>query len=186
MDLSIQREFRDACLKHARHLLVCAQRIENDSPHLAYHLATLTLEEIGKSFLVRGLTFTGDEERSAGIDKHLVKLFWALYAPLFYERIERRQVEEARDFALRIHRTRLAGLYVDWKDDRVFRPSEAVSPEQAHGIIKLADTRLQMEENVELRELTEEDRDLISWFSGQCRSKQESLHFRKRIFRQTQ
>lgn len=92
IDLSIQREFRDACLKHARHLLVCAQKIESDSPHLAYHLATLTLEEIGKSFLVRGLTI-GDEERSTGIDKHLVKLFWALYAPLLYERIERRQVE---------------------------------------------------------------------------------------------
>jgi AbiV family abortive infection protein len=166
VDIAIQREIRNACIKHAQDLLNYAKQIEGNSPHIAYHLATVALEEIGKSFLVRGLPEDEHEQPTPLIDKHLKKLFWALFAPVMYERIERKHVEEARDFALRIHRTRLAGLYVDWRDGRVFDPKDVVNPEHARGMISLVDARLRMEENVEIRELTDEDQQLITWFSA--------------------
>jgi AbiV family abortive infection protein len=164
VDLSVQKLFRDACLKHGRHLLECARQIQGHSPHVAYHLATLALEEIGKSLLIRFPREEDDQSSTPLIDKHLKKLFWALYAPLLYERIEKRQVEEAREFALRIHRTRLAGLYVEWKDGKVFDPKDTVSPDQCSGLISMVETRLRMEENIELRQLTPEDDQLVRWF----------------------
>jgi len=165
VDLSVQKLFRNACLKHGRDLLECARRIQDHSPHVAYHLATLALEEIGKSLLIRFPREEDDQSSTPLIDKHLKKLFWALYAPLLYERIEKRHVEEAREFALRIHRTRLAGLYVEWKDGQVFDPKDMVSPDQCSELISMVETGLRMEENIELRELTPEDDQLVSWFA---------------------
>ena len=165
MDLDVQKALRKACVTHARTLLECAKAIEARSPHVAYHLATLALEEIGKSLL---LAFPREEDDDAStplVDNHLKKLFWALYSPFLHERIEKRQVEEAREFALRIHRTRLAGLYVEWKDGNLFDPKEMVDADQCRGMISMVEARLRMEENTELRELTPEDHELIGWFA---------------------
>ena len=41
---------REECLRHADDLLRAAKRVfsEEELPHIAYHLATLALEEIGR------------------------------------------------------------------------------------------------------------------------------------------
>lgn len=42
----------EACISHAEDLLNSTEKLLQDNPNIAYHLASLSLEEIGKATLV--------------------------------------------------------------------------------------------------------------------------------------
>ena len=73
-----------ACHVHATDLLNAAAKLveEPSTPNLAYHLALLALEEIGKARLIAGRAAVGSARDSAWMDKwlsnHGRKLLWAL------------------------------------------------------------------------------------------------------------
>ena len=80
----------EACLSHAQDLLNAAKKVLNDErlPNIAYHLAALALEEIGKSTLIGMSHVTKRKDHlSTWSEKHLEdhvrKLYWALWGPSF-------------------------------------------------------------------------------------------------------
>ena len=111
---------REVCLAHASDLLRAARAIqEQDLPHIAYHLATLALEEIGKTELI-GLEEIGRtrEETPSWAAKHALdhtkKIFGACFGALFGQEVmDRRFFDDLRLMATSIHETRVRGLYVD-------------------------------------------------------------------------
>ena len=131
----------DASLDHATDLLDAARLLMPRFPHLAYHFATLSLEEVGRSTLLvmeevaqRREAPSGGYRRGAG--DHVRKLFWALWGPSFgRETITGAQIEEFRGLARHVHQTRQAGLYYGGVDARI--PSEAISATEANELIEL-------------------------------------------------
>jgi AbiV family abortive infection protein len=49
MNLENAKQIRLACLTHAKDLIEIARVNKDNAPHIAYHLAVLALEEVGKS-----------------------------------------------------------------------------------------------------------------------------------------
>src|SRR5262245_11398872 len=87
-----------ACREHARDLLRGALRLKEENlPHLAFHLAVLALEEIGKAGLVVVGHIAQKHEDGAWPGKHasdhIKKLFWAIWGPtLGVERTTKEQI----------------------------------------------------------------------------------------------
>jgi len=162
---------RAACLAHARDLVAAATILaERGYPHLAFHLATLALEEIGKSCLVR-LTksaLLSEDWRSRiarRLDDHVRKLFFAIWGPTFgKDTITAAQIEEHQQFAQRVHELRLRGLYVAASQANSPPPSAAISNEAAAVQLSLAESRLRLEEATSIHEPSEEGRQLLVWF----------------------
>src|SRR5712675_513494 len=80
----------EACFSHARDLLRAAKRVLDDEklPNIAFHLATLALEEIGKASLLGSRdvvrAYDGDTTFADNrLDDHVFKLFWAFWTPAF-------------------------------------------------------------------------------------------------------
>src|ERR1700674_1021211 len=86
----------NACLSNAEHLLNVARVARGpEQNHIAYHLAALALEEVGKASMlgidslrrsrVNKTEGPDDEERRPAdwIEDHERKLFWALFTPMF-------------------------------------------------------------------------------------------------------
>ena len=79
----------DGCVAHAGDLLTAAKTVlAQKLPHIAYHLATLALEEIGKAGII-GMTHIAAEDgvypswMGKHADDHVKKLFWAIWGPSF-------------------------------------------------------------------------------------------------------
>ncbi len=76
-------QVRQLCLEHAGDLITSAERVLNDNgfPNIAYHLAILALEEIGKAGMIASRAVVGSALDSAWMDKrfddHIWKLQWA-------------------------------------------------------------------------------------------------------------
>jgi len=108
-------------------------------PNLAYHLALLALEEIGKAGLILAEAAVGSRRDSGSMDKwvssHSRKLLWALWTP--FGKITPADFNKAKALAERLHAQRLAGLYVDPSAED-FVPQKAVSLEEAQSTIDLA------------------------------------------------
>jgi AbiV family abortive infection protein len=109
-----------ACLLNAERLLNSAKAVTAPGQyHVAYHLAALAMEEIGKA----GLIFTEavapeaseDREslRSRWMEDHERKLFWALWLPSFGEDTDWRKIPVYMEFAKEIHERRKRTLYFD-------------------------------------------------------------------------
>jgi hypothetical protein len=75
-----------ACVDHARNLIVSAKAVQGaGQPHIAYHLATLALEELGRrQLVVLEATVSDKDDPPAWLGKartdHVKKLFWCLYS----------------------------------------------------------------------------------------------------------
>jgi AbiV family abortive infection protein len=140
------------------------------SPRIAFHLATLALEETGKASLL-AISATsaalGREEPSiviTALDDHVRKLFWALWGPSIQsERVTVEQIESLRGMARHIHETRLRGLYVDVSADGVIAPETAVAPADAELLVGMAAARLDLEPDHQLP-TDPNRRDLQLWF----------------------
>jgi len=162
---------RESCLSHASDLLRAAKRVieEEKLPNIAYHLAALALEEIGKVGIVGMGQLTYERGQAFPWEKHaqdhIKKLFWALWGPSFgREVITKEQIESFLGLAQRIHDTRLSGLYVGIDEDNKVLPRDAVTETDAKNLISLANSRLEMEKCSELSIPTEDLQNNLSWF----------------------
>ena len=141
------RIHRDCC-ENADRLLVAAERLlEGDAPiaNVAFHLATLALEEVAKAGFVLAMSL-GDEPSDTDwatkrLDDHQAKLLWALWTPaLGSGAITQQQIEQARELAQLIHATRLEAAYVDAapEADPDLVPSKVIDFDKARWLVKLA------------------------------------------------
>jgi AbiV family abortive infection protein len=145
---------RDFCFRHARDLIASAELLlpESDGyPNIAYHLAILALEEIGKAGMLSARAVTADRLDGTWMDKrldnHVWKLTWGVWSPtLSGGKIDPQSFEEARRFAESTHTRRMAGLYVDYGEDAILAPpSDAVNREHATSLVNLARACLELE-----------------------------------------
>jgi AbiV family abortive infection protein len=159
-------KIRTACHAHASDLIEAAVKLLEHpaKPNLAYHLALLALEEIGKAGLIVGQAAIGSRRDSSRFEKslssHSRKLQWAIWSPL--TKIDPKQFSQARELAQRMHARRLAGLYVEPLAEFSL-PQDAVSLEEAQSIIDLARSRLSIEPLVEVPE-DHQAPEVLNWF----------------------
>lgn len=161
-----------ACVDHARALLDSAKAVQDaNHPNVAYHLAALALEELGRRELI-GVQSLASRRPDAPTwaakhtQDHIKKLFWCFFGGAFaYQRLDGKALEELTGMATFIHETRLAGLYVEHDEDGLSIPEEAISAEQCRNLIDLAAARLEMAEAEKLREnIPDEEIEMQSWF----------------------
>jgi len=167
MSMAEAIKVRDACRAHAADLLDAATKLLGapTTPNLAYHLALLALEEIGKAGLIGGQAAVGSARDSAWMDKwlsnHSRKLLWALWAP--FGKIDPADFTEAKVLAERLHARRLAGLYVDPSAEGPL-PREAVSLDEAQSVIDLARSLLRAEPDKPIVEVDARPTAILEWF----------------------
>lgn len=115
---------RQLCLDQARDLIASAERLlpgDGGYPNIAYHLAILAMEEIGKAGMlgtravVKGTLDSGWMDKR--LDNHVWKLMWGVWSPSLSGKIEPKAFEEARQFAERTHARRMAGVLSNYTDD---------------------------------------------------------------------
>ena len=139
-----------ACRAHARDLVRGARVLRDQGmPHLAYHLAILALEEIGKSELVVIGHLAAQREDATWPGKHasdhVKKLFWALWGPtLGQQLITKEQIESFQGLAQRLHDTRMRGLYASADVEDFYVPQEQVTPEALQVLLGLVENRLEV------------------------------------------
>ncbi|MET4016066.1 AbiV family abortive infection protein [Bradyrhizobium sp. S3.2.12] len=176
----------NACVAHARDLLSSAQAVlVAGHPNIAYHLAALALEEIGRRALLGVQAISEAATVPPAWPKkheqdHVKKLFWCFFGGGFFsQEITAVRLEEMSGVAQRIHDTRLMGLYVDSDGEALSIPSEAITAEQAGRLIRLAEASLAMAEAEKMRdEVPQEEIDLQAWFLGAT----DDAEKRKQIF----
>ena len=165
-------QIHNACLSHARDLINAAKRIlkKRGLSNIAYHLAILALEEIGKAELVMMGYLAKKRDDAAtwpekGLENHVRKLFWALWGPSFgRDLITGEQIEQYRGLAKLIHEKRLRGLYVNPGDDIFVHPRRVVTRTETLNLIKLAYARLKLKTEITPRRLDRREAKNLSWF----------------------
>ena len=136
MDPIKAREKIEQCLAHADDLIRSAKSaLETDKlPNIAYHLATLALEEIGKAGFFA--VFTVPERREHAqeyfekkFEDHYQKLVWAIWTPLLTGRkpFTQKDFQQVQELARNIHETRQLGMYVNSKLTDTTAPIDAIS-----------------------------------------------------------
>jgi AbiV family abortive infection protein len=172
-DIPLVEQLR-ICTEHARDLIEAASAVfAVGKPNIAYHLATLALEEIGRHEL---LTLEHSAKRHSNPPSwtvkqrqdHVRKLFWAFFGAAFAsQELTGPRLEEMREFAQFIHTARMAGLYAEDAEGHIQVPSAAIPPEQAQNLINLATARLGMVRTFDPdAPIADADRELQQWFLG--------------------
>lgn len=137
----------DACHAASDRFIDAAKAVmKPGSYHIAYHLAALALEEIGKAsmLLIDSLPARLRDPKNEGrdladwIDDHERKLFWALWLPVFHRNADWRTIPSTTQLAHEIHQTRLGTLYIDPND---LNAAASISESQVNNIIGLAEAR---------------------------------------------
>jgi AbiV family abortive infection protein len=110
----------NACVIHARDLVESAKLVQaSGRVNIAYHLATLALEEMGRREIFQiqeAATRVGDVPpwQMSATQDHVQKLLWCFYGMgRVQEIIDHQQFYEKREAAADIHAIRLMGLYVE-------------------------------------------------------------------------
>jgi AbiV family abortive infection protein len=160
----------EACRNHAQDLYNGAILLrEKDLPNLAYHLATLALEELGKAQLIGMHSFAKEDADSwytKQISDHIKKLFWALWGDAFGKRPDKKYLEELRGTATVIHENRLAAIYVEPNPERFVAPKDLVTDEMLAPLMNFVAIKLKLNPSIEGVEYEQEHLDLINWFSN--------------------
>ena len=161
----------EACRNHAQDLYRAANLLkEQGQPNVAYHLATLALEELGKAQLIGMRSMSKRDDADSWYDKqledHIKKLFWALWGRLFGRRPDRKEIESLRGLATIIHGNRLRGLYVSAEAAEFVSPKEAVGEEMLAPLMSLVEARIAMEPRLQGVEYDPQDLALLNWFSA--------------------
>jgi len=160
------------CVDHARDLLESARAVHaTGKPNIAYHLAALVLEELGRRELMAIRTVKTDQPMPAEwLSKqstdHVKKLFWAFFGGnLLYRPLTRKAFEEMQTLAHVIHSKRLSGLYVESEDGTFGVPKDAISDEECKNLMELVAARLEITSNqVPKTNMSEEDKRIQEWF----------------------
>lgn len=170
---NILTQATQACLEHARALLESARVVqEKGHPNIAYHLAVLALEELGRRELicVQNIAIDHFDESPASLKKHTAnhvqKLFWCFFGGLFFEKkLTKSALDSLKGFAKNLHNKRLKGLYVEQNEDELKIPSDAIQTGECEEILKLAEKYLTIAEAKGIREnITDEEHSLQAWF----------------------
>jgi AbiV family abortive infection protein len=160
----------EACRSHAQDLFEGAKLLrENSFPHLAYHMATLALEELGKAQLIGMKSFAKDDADSwygKQFDDHVKKLFWAIWGNVFGKRPDPKEIEQLRGTATIIHSNRLRGLYVEPAAEHFIAPKDAVTDDTLAPLMSLVEAKLALQPLLQGVEYRQEDLELLSWFSN--------------------
>jgi AbiV family abortive infection protein len=161
----------EACRSHAEEVFEGAKLLrEKGMPHLAYHLATIALEELGKAQLIGMHSFAKDDTDSwykKQTDDHVKKLFWALWGQfLSSKRPDQKDIDQIRGTATIIHETRLRGLYVEPTAENFIAPKDAVTDQHLDPLMTLVETKLALNPSLQGVEYQQEDLDLLNWFSN--------------------
>jgi AbiV family abortive infection protein len=157
-------------LDHTAGLLVGAEALlEKNLPHLAFHLALLALEEIGKLEVILMGRVSSEEDEAAYqkkfLDDHVGKIFWAFWGPTFSRQmLDQQQIDWHQNLAKKLHEKRLRGLYVEPDDHDFIAPADHVSPKDARDLIDLAKTRLEMQRDNKPADLSDEEKEHLAWF----------------------
>lgn len=172
---ALLRQAAEASHKNATELLSNAEvvRTSGGTPRVAFHLATLALEEIGKSSLL-GIWATslelGQEAEpwiQKSCDDHIKKLFWAIWSPSFATgRVSSEQLIATQGMASQIHETRLRALYVDVGDEGIALPENAVEDSAVDSLIELTKARIEMSGTMKAERLPADRLEMLRWFSG--------------------
>lgn len=162
-----------ACSAHARALVESAKVVSvAGHANIAYHLALLALEELGRRELI-GIQFIAKKRTTDDspyverqLQNHVDKLFWCFFSGSFgMDKVTRENLEDAKNFARVLHEKRLAGLYVENSEGGLKIPAQAISREECENLIRLAEARLGMAEAEIPREIIpNEELELQSWF----------------------
>lgn len=162
-----------ACIAHAKNLIASARAVlAIGQPHIAYHLAVIALEELGRGELI-GVQSIAAERPDANnkwdkhIQSHVQKLFWCFLGPSFYQQeLTQEALESMTKFAQELHSKRLQALYVDKASETLNIPSEVISQDECERIISLAEARLGIAESEKPRTepIAEEDKATQRWF----------------------
>lgn len=161
----------EACRTNAEDLYRAAQIMQREGHrNVAYHLATLALEELGKAQLLGIKSVSRDQDSSwhdKQIDDHVKKLFWALWGPsIRNQRPNKDEIETLRGLAAKIHENRLRGLYVSAVASEFVVPAEAISEQSLNGLMKVVDSRLKIEPHHDGdAEPAPEDVAVLQWLS---------------------
>lgn len=163
----------EACIGHAEDLVESARAVQAvGHPNVAYHLAILSLEELGRREIIgmRSVSIRRTTEPPPWTERHATnhvkKLFWCFFgAQFFNERMTQATLDSIDGFAKQLHVKRLEGLYVRQEKDELTIPSEVISPEECEGIIDLAEARINLAKSTKLREvISQDDVELQEWF----------------------
>ncbi|WP_341896065.1 AbiV family abortive infection protein [Ferrovibrio terrae] len=143
-----------ACLKHAEDVLQSAESLVTaNKSHIAYHLAALALEEIGKAALIVASGVAAPYRETAWADRklddHEWKLSWAIWTPAIGGgKTTPQALENARNLARTIHHRRQAGMYFEADGNSNFRePSEIVTKEHTEQLMDFVRARLVLEQS---------------------------------------
>jgi AbiV family abortive infection protein len=161
----------DACIAHTRALLESAKAVQaSGHPNIAYHLATLSLEEVGRRSLLGVQSISETATVPPAWPKkheqdHIKKLFWAIFGHAFLgEPLTAERLVEMNGLASHIHEKRLLGLYVGTDDDDITIPAEQISPEESQRLIDFAEARMGLAAAETFREeMPQEFIDLQAW-----------------------
>jgi AbiV family abortive infection protein len=157
-----------ACIGNASAHLSAAKELRSSGHNnMAFNVAVLALEEMGKAVLIemrRGhpLDEESDFIRDDWFDDHSKKLSWALWSTFFGRRTQ--TLQDFQDFphvANRIHRRRLDGIYMD---PRATDPPERIQDEDVDSMIGLTEYALAMEGRAVFHEVGGKDRSDLEWF----------------------
>jgi AbiV family abortive infection protein len=158
------------CLDNAIDLLESSKILFNNIKyHAAYHLATVALEEIGKSELIlihQLAPKEGAKEWTENqLDDHVKKLFWSFFGTLFgNKKLTTELLENTKGLAQHIHDTRLKGLYVDIIEGVVSFPQNLDYKSECEKLLHIVDSRLKLKLEGNKYTTYENDSILLPWF----------------------
>jgi len=139
-------EFRKICLENAKTAFLSAKELQNKAAnHIAYHLCTLSLEEIGK-VVICWSNYCKVEKTGVDvplvIDDHVKKLFWAIWWPLLGVEIPTQaHIDQFKSLASNIHQKRLKSLYTEINDTSPAH--QKVTDDELAYLIEFVEQRLQ-------------------------------------------
>lgn len=163
---------QQACIDHSRDLLNAATAVlAQGHPHIAYHLAALALEELGRRELlgVQALAQRKDVPPAWPLrqsESHVHKLFWAFFGGSFgFREITKESLEQMRGFAEHVHSKRLGGLYVNVSPEGIGIPAKSIGEDETQSLINLVNSRLKIATAEKPREsIPVEELEAQSWF----------------------
>ena len=150
-----------ACKKNAADLLSAAElcHANRQASGVAYHLAILSLEEIGKSEIVRVLHVAEEHNRDASsyekhTTDHVKKLFWAMWGPTWGDEDRTpEQFSEMRGLAARLHAKRMEALYVGTTPEEFTAVANAVPDEEVKDLLTFTRARVAIADQMQPRTL---------------------------------
>ena len=163
------RKLREACLANAEELVNSAKVLKGkNTAHIRFYFAVLAMEEVGKAVLIStqfAIATLGkdDIELNLAIDDHVKKLFWGIFSPFIEQKRLIEDFESYRGLARKTHERRLESLYTNPQIPLL--PQDRVEEEEADGLVKLAESRVNMAKEVDISNtLDESELEGLHWF----------------------